>query len=86
MRRRLKEIRSRLEEKLNTKDPHGRLRDKPVSYRVISGHAFQITYRDVPQIDEHQVLGVKKIIGEKCYCTVEPQSDDKLIVRFVIPV
>lgn len=67
-------------------DPHHRLLGRPVTYRVIDGQTLEITYRDVTGIAEAEVLGVKRIIGQDCFCTVSPQTAERLIVRFVIPL
>ena len=86
LRERLSEIRDRLRDELPRVDPHHRLQQKPVSYNVISGQTFEIVYTEVPQIDEAEVLGVKRIIGEQCYCSVVPCTAETLTVRFVIPL
>jgi len=80
----LTEIQHRLSEGLAKIDPHHRLLGRPVSYRVIGGQAFEITYRDVPGIAETEVLGVKRLIGAECFCTVLPQTAESVTVRFVI--
>lgn len=67
-------------------DPHHRLLGRPVSYRVIDGRALEITYRDVAGIADAEVLGVKRIIGRDCSCSVSPQTAEQLTVRFVIPL
>ncbi len=65
-------------------DPHHRLVGRPVSFRIISGQAFEILYRDVPSIVEAEVLGVKRLLGEECFCSVSPQTAETLSVRFVV--
>ena len=67
-------------------DPHHRLLGRPVSYRVIDGRTLEITYRDVAGIADAEVLGVKRVIGQDCFCSVSPQSSERLIVRFVVPL
>jgi hypothetical protein len=67
-------------------DPHHRLLGRPVSYRLIDGRALEITYRDVAGIADAEVLGVKRIIGRDCACSVSPQTAEQLTVRFVIPL
>jgi hypothetical protein len=67
-------------------DPHHRLLGRPVSYRVIDGQTLEITYRDVAGIAEAEVLGVKRILGKDCYCTVTPQTAESVTVRFVVPL
>ncbi len=67
-------------------DPHHRLLGRPVSYRMVDGRTLEITYRDVAGIAEAEVLGVKRVIGRECFCSVSPQSAERLIVRFVVPL
>lgn len=67
-------------------DPHHRLLGRPVSYRVIDGSTLEITFKDVAGIAEAEVLGVKKILGKECYCTVSPQTAESVTVRFVVPL
>lgn len=86
LRERLTTLCARLADGLAQVDPHHRLRGRPVAYRVIAGQTFEITYRDVPRIDESEVLGVKRLIGDRCYCSVTPQTAETLTVRFVLPL
>ena len=79
-------IQHRLTEGLGTIDPHHRLVGRPVAYRVIAGTMLEITYRDVPGIAEAEVLGVKRLIGVECFCTVAPQTAECITVRFVVPL
>ncbi|PYO92756.1 MAG: hypothetical protein DMD62_12235 [Gemmatimonadetes bacterium] len=67
-------------------DPHHRLLGRPMSYRVIDGTMLEITFRDVAGIAEAEVLGVKRIIGADCFCSVSPQTAERLVVRFVVPL
>ena len=67
-------------------DPHHRLLGRPMSYRVIDGQTLEITFRDVAGIAEAEVLGVKRILGEDCFCTVSPQTAESVTVRFVVPL
>lgn len=80
------DLRRRLTDGLAQIDPHHRLLGRPVSYRVIDGHMLEITYRDVAGIAEAEVLGVKRLIGQDCFCTVSPQTAEQIIVRFVVPL
>ena len=80
----LEEIQRRLAEGLARIDPYHRLLGRPVHYRVIDGSTFEITYRDVPGIAEAEVLGVKRVIGADCFCTVAPQTAESVTVRFVV--
>ena len=83
---RISAIQQRLAEGLAKIDPHHRLLGRPLSYRVIDGRALEITYRDVAGIAEAEVLGVKRILGRDCYCTVAPQTAESVTVRFVVPL
>jgi len=85
-RERLTELQHRLTDGLEKIDPHHRLVGRPVSYRVIDGQAFEITFRDVPGIAEAEVSGVKRLIGSDCFCTVLPQTRESVTVRFVVPL
>ena len=83
---RISAIQQRLAEGLAKIDPHHRLLGRPLSYRVIDGRTLEITYRDVTGIAEAEVLGVKRILGRDCYCTVAPQTAESVTVRFVVPL
>ncbi len=80
------EIQHRLAEGLARIDPHHRLLGRPVSYRVIDGQMLEITYRDVAGIAEAEVMGVKRVLGRECFCTVSPQTAESVVVRFVVPL
>ncbi len=67
-------------------DPYHRLRGRPVRYETTAGQTLEITFRDVPSIGEAEVNGIKKLLGGKSFCTVSPQSRERLIVRFVVPL
>jgi hypothetical protein len=67
-------------------DPHHRLLGRPTTYRVIDGQTLEITFRDVAGIAEAEVLGVKRLLGNQCYCTVSPQTAEQVTVRFVLPL
>lgn len=77
-------IQRRLSEGLRKIDPHHRLLGRPVVYRVIDGTSLEITYRDVAGIADSEVLGVKRLIGGECSCTVSPHTAETVIVRFVV--
>ena len=85
LRKRLQDIQDRLARGLAQVDPHRRLVGRPVRNQVISGSTFEITYRDVPSIDEAEVLGVKRLIGERCYCSVMPQTAETIWSAFNPP-
>jgi hypothetical protein len=86
LRDRLLAMQRRLEQGLPAADPHHRLAGRPVSYQVIAGQTFEITYRDVTRIDETEVRGVKRLIGENCHWSVTPQGRETITVRFVVPI
>ncbi len=85
-RERIIALQKTLSDELVSVDPHHRLAGRPMTYNVISGQAFEIVFRDVPSINESEVLGVKRLIGEECFCRVTPQTAETLTVRFVIPL
>ncbi len=77
-------IQQRLADGLARIDPHHRLLGRPVTYRVIDGRSLEITFRDVLGIAEAELLGVKRTIGDDCFCTVSPQTAERITVRFVV--
>ena len=79
-------IQHRLSLDLGKIDPHHRLVGRPVAYRIVDGTTLEITYRDVPGIAEAEVLGVKRLIGVECFCSVAPQTAETVTVRFVVPL
>lgn len=83
---RLSTIKETLETGLTRVDPYRRLQGRPRRYQLTAGHALEITFRDVPSIGEAEVIGVKRLLGGKTFCTVSPQSRERLIVRFVVPL
>ena len=85
-RNRIIELQKKLSDELVNVDPHHRLAGRPVTYNIISGQAFEIVFKDVLSINESEVLGVKRLIGEECFCRVTPQTAETLTVRFVIPL
>ncbi|HUC41502.1 MAG TPA: hypothetical protein VMR92_11740 [Gemmatimonadales bacterium] len=80
------ELQRKLADGLARIDPHHRLLGRPASYRVIDGQMLEITFRDVAGIAEAEVLGVKRIMGKDCYCSVSPQTAEQITVRFVVPL
>lgn len=80
------ELQRRLADGLARIDPHHRLLGRPVSYRVIDGRTLEVTYRDVAGIADSEVIGVKRIIGQDCSCTISPQTAEQITVRFVVPL
>jgi hypothetical protein len=83
---RVDDIQRQLDQGLARIDPHHRLLGRPVSYRVIDGQTLEVVFRDVAGIAEAEVLGVKKILGRECYCTVSPQTAESVTVRFILPL
>lgn len=79
-------VRARLEEGLPLADPHHRLRGRPVTLRTLGGPTLEIVYRDVPRIEESEVVAMKRLLGPHAHCTVEPQTAETLTVRFVVPL
>ena len=86
IRERVSSIQKRLVEGLTRVDPHHRLSGRPVSYQLIAGRTFEITFHDVPRLDEAEITGVKRLIGEQSVCSVTPQTSETLTVRFVVPL
>ena len=83
---RIEDVQRQLDIGLARIDPHHRLRGRPVTFRLIDGQSLEITFRDVAGIAESEVLGVKKVLGKDCYCTVSPQTAECVIVRFILPL
>jgi hypothetical protein len=83
---RLSAIKQSLATGLARVDPHHRLLGRPTHYEVTAGQALEITFRDVPSIGESEFRGLKRLLGGKSFCTVSPQSRERLIVRCVIPL
>lgn len=83
---RVDDVRRQLDLGLARINPHHRLLGRPVSYRVIDGSTLEITFKDVAGIAEAEVLGVKRVLGKECYCTVSPQTAESVTVRFVLPL
>jgi hypothetical protein len=79
-------IKVRLAAGLAEVDPYHRLQGRPVRYQVTAGQTLEITFRDVPSIGEAEVNGVKRLLGGKSFCAVSPQSRERIIVRFVVPL
>jgi hypothetical protein len=80
----ISDIQRKLADGLAKIDPHHRLLGRPVSYRVIDGRTLEITYRDVAGIADAEVIGVKRVIGQECSCSISPQTAERIIVRFVV--
>jgi hypothetical protein len=83
---RLSAIEESLAAGLGKVDPFHRLRGRPVRYQLTAGQTLEITFRDVPSIGEAELLGVKKLLGGKSFCSVSPQTRERLTVRFVVPL
>ena len=67
-------------------DPYHRLHGRPVRYQLTAGQTLEITFRDVPSIGEAEVNAMKRLLGGKSFFSVSPQSRERLIVRFVVPL
>jgi len=80
------DLQRRLADGLARIDPHHRLLGRPVTYRVIDGRMLEVTYRDVAGIADAELLGVKRLIGEDCSCSISPQTAERITVRFVVPL
>jgi len=83
---RVAEIKGSLTTCLEKVDPYHRLHGRPVRYQLTAGQTLEITFRDVPSIGEAEVNAVKRLLGGKSFCSVSPQSRERLIVRFVVPL
>ena len=79
-------IKATLAEGLEKVDPYHRLQGRPVRFQLTAGQTLEITFRDVPSIGEAEVNAVKRLLGGKSFCSVNPQSRERLIVRFVVPL
>ncbi len=86
LQKRLSEISDRLKQDLHKVDPHRRLVGRPVTRQVIAGQTLEIVYKEMPQIDEAEVLGVKRLIGADCFCGVTPSTAETLTGKFVVPL
>ena len=86
LREHLNNIQKRLAEGLPRVDPHHRLQGRPVSYNVLAGRTLEIVYRDVARIEEGELLGVRRLLGEQCAFSIIPQSAETVIVRLVVPL
>lgn len=82
----LRQVRSRLEDGLARLDQHHRLRRRPMTCRITAPRTIEIVYRDVTRIEESELLGLKKVLGTACYCSIEPQTAETLTVRIVVSV
>ena len=86
LRERLSEIQRSLADGLSRIDPHHRLQGRPVSFQVIAGQTLEIVYRDVPRIEEAELHGLARVVGEQCVFSILPQTAETLTVRFVVPL
>lgn len=77
-------IRQSLATGLAKVDPYHRLRDRPVRFQLTAGQTLEIAFDDVPSIGDTEINGVKKLLGGKSFCSVSPQSRERLTVRFVL--
>jgi len=79
-------IKDKLASGLAKVDPYRRLHGRPVRYQLTAGQTLEITFRDVPSIGEAEITAVKRLLGGKSFCVVSPQSRERLIARFVVPL
>ena len=79
-------IKASLAAGLEKVDPYRRLHGRPVRYQLTAGQTLEITFRDVPSIGEAEVNAVRRLLGGRSFCAVSPQSRERLIVRFVVPL
>lgn len=79
-------IKDALATRLEKVDPYHRLHGRLVRYQLTAGQTLEITFRDVPSIGETEVNAVKRLLGGRSFCSVNPQSRERLIVRFVVPL
>ncbi len=86
LRARVSRIQQRLAEGLEGTDPHHRLAGHPVSYRVIAGQTLELIYDEVTGINESEIQGLKRLVGEECFISVTPQTAETLTVRVVVPL
>lgn len=86
VRKRISEIQEKLTRSLERADPHHRLVGRPLAYKVVSGQTLEITFQEVPRIDESELMEIKRSLGESCYARVLPETERSLLVRFVVPL
>jgi len=86
LRERLSSIQKQLAEGLPRVDPHHRLQGRPVSYQVLAGRTLEIVYRDVARIEEAELLGVRRLLGDQCAFGIIPLTAETITVRFVVPL
>lgn len=79
-------IKASLATGLEKVDAYHRLHGRPVRYQLTAGQTLEVTFRDVPSIGETEVNAVKRLLGGKSFCSVSPQSRERLTVRFVVPL
>ena len=84
VRARIARIQQRLAEDLEGTDPHHRLAGHPVSYNVIAGQTLELVYDEVQGINESEIQGLKRVVGEECFISVAPQTAETLRVRIVV--
>jgi hypothetical protein len=83
-RARIARIQQRLAEGMGGTDPHHRLAGRPLSYKVIAGQTLELLYDEVPGINESEIQGLKRVVGEECFISVAPQTAETLQVRVVV--
>jgi hypothetical protein len=83
-RARIARIQQRLKQGMGGTDPHHRLAGRPLSYKVIAGQTLELLYDEVPGINESEIQGLKRVVGEECFISVAPQTAETLQVRVVV--
>jgi hypothetical protein len=79
-------IKETLATRLGEVDPYHRLHGRPVRFQLTAGQTLEIAFRDVPSVGEAEINAVKRLLGGKAFCSVSPQSRERVIVRFVVPL
>ena len=85
-RARIARIQQRLAQGMGGTDPHHRLAGRPLGYKVIAGQTLELLYDEVPGINESEIQGLKRMVGEDCFISVAPQTAETLQVRVVVPL
>ena len=84
VRARIARIQQRLADGLEGSDPHHRLAGHPLTYNVIAGQTLELVYDEVQGINESEIQGLKRVVGEDCFISVAPQTAETLRVRIVV--
>lgn len=52
---------------------------------MIAGQTLELRYDEVPGINESEIEGLKRVIGEDCFINVTPHTAETVRVRVVVP-